>query len=358
MMKRMASSNIRIAIAGLGNCASSLVQGIEYYRTHDTPVGLMHEKIAGYAVGDIEIVAAFDVDKRKVGKDVSEAILAEPNCTKKLADVPELGVLVQRGPVLDGVAEHMREVFLVDAGQKEVDVVAALRAAKAEILICYLPVGSAKAARFYAQAALDAGVAFINAIPEFICSDDEWIAKFKAAGLPCAGDDIKSQVGATIVHRVLARLIQDRGQTIENTYQLNIGGNTDFHNMVDEARLTSKRKSKTQAVISILENGSDIKVRIGPSDYIPHLKDNKICYINIKGKQFGEVPYELDLKLSVEDSPNSAGVMVDAVRAVKLALDRKLSGNLEAASAYCFKSPKVQMRDDVARAKLDEFIEK
>ena len=347
---------IKIAIAGLGNCASSLVQGIEYYKKNDTPEGLMHQRVGPYAVADISVVAVFDVDKRKVGRDVADAVFSEPNCTKKLSDVPKTGVLVARGPVLDGIAEHMREVFLVDESQKEADVANILRITGAQMLICYLPVGSAQAARFYAQAALDAGVAFINAIPEFICSDDEWIAKFKAAKLPCAGDDIKSQVGATIVHRVLTRLIQDRGQSVENTYQLNIGGNTDFQNMIDESRLVSKRKSKTQAVLSILDESGKIKVRIGPSDYIAHLKDNKICYINIKGKQFADVPYELDLKLSVEDSPNSAGVMVDAIRAVRLALDRGLSGNLEAASAYCFKSPKLQMRDDIARAKLDAFI--
>ena len=348
---------IKVALAGLGNCASSLVQGIEYYRNHDTAEGLIHHRVGPYAVSDIEVVAVFDVDKRKVGKDMADAIWTEPNCTKKLADVPKRGVLVSKGPVLDGVAEHMQDVFWVDDSQKEVNVAGILQTTGAEMLICYLPVGSAQAARFYAQAALDAGVAFINAIPEFICSDDEWISKFKAKGIPCAGDDIKSQVGATIVHRVLTRLIQDRGHSIENTYQLNIGGNTDFLNMVDETRLTSKRKSKTQAVTSILDESGKIKVRIGPSDYIPHLKDNKICYINIKGKQFADVPYELDLKLSVEDSPNSAGVMVDVIRAMRLALDRKLSGNLEATSAYCFKSPKVQMRDDIARAKLDAFIE-
>ncbi len=347
---------IKIAIVGIGNCASSLVQGLHYYSKNDISDGLIHLDIGRYRVPDIQVVAAFDIDKRKVGKDLAEAIFAEPNCTKKITDLPLNGVIVNKGLVLDGIAEHMKDVFLVDDSQEVSDMVKILQESKAEILICYLPVGSAKAARFYAQAALDAGVGFINAIPEFICSDQEWILKFKEKGLPCAGDDIKSQVGATILHRVIARLIQDRGHTIESTYQLNIGGNTDFLNMTDESRLTNKRLSKTHAVTSILENRESIQVRIGPSDYVPHLKDNKICYINIKGKQFTNIPFELDLKLSVEDSPNSAGVMVDVIRCMKIALDRGISGYLEEVSAYAFKSPPVQYRDDEARKDVDEFI--
>lgn len=307
-------------------------------------------------MSDIKIVAAFDVDKRKVGKDVAEAIFVEPNCTKKITDVPSTGVIVQKGPVLDGVAEHMDKTFLVDNSQGVVDIKKILKETGAEILICYLPVGSANAARFYAQMALDAGTGFINAIPEFICSDNMWIDRFKSNGLPCAGDDIKSQVGATILHRVISRLVQDRGHTIENTYQLNIGGNTDFLNMTDESRLSSKRTSKTRAVTSILDNNEAIQVKIGPSEYIPHLRDNKICYINIKGTQFMEVPFELDLKLSVEDSPNSAGIMVDVIRAMKLAIDKGESGYLNEIGSYAFKSPREQKRDDEAQQIFENYI--
>ena len=349
---------IRVAIVGVGNCAASLVQGVEYYTFNKTTLGLMHVDIGGYSIPQIKFVAAFDVDKRKIGKDLSEAIFSEPNCTKKICNVPVLNVIVQKGFVLDGVADHMKDSFIVDEKQKSVDIVDSLKKSKAEILICYLPVGSHDASRFYAQAAIDAGVGFINAIPEFICSDKEWIEKFRSKGLPCAGDDIKSQVGATIVHRVLTRLVQDRGHTIDNTYQLNIAGNTDFLNMKDERRIISKRISKTNAVLSILDSNKDIGIRIGPSDFVPHLKDNKVCYINIKGRQFGNTPFELDVKLSVEDSPNSAGVMVDVIRCMKLALDRKISGNLEEISAYAFKSPLKQYRDENARNLLENFINK
>ena len=355
------NNKIKVAIAGIGNCASSLIQGLTYYKDapdDKTIVGLMHNSFGGYTIKDIEVVAAFDVDVRKVGKDLGQAIYEEPNCTKKIADVGTLGVIVQKGRTLDGVASHMTQSFLVDGNQEEADVVQILKDSGAQMLVSYMPVGSALASRYYAQCAIDAGIGFINAIPEFICSDDEWIQKFKDAGLPCAGDDIKSQVGATIVHRVLARLVDDRGQIIDTTYQLNVGGNTDFQNMKDETRLLSKRKSKTQAVTSILsENQKDMGVRIGPSDFIPHLKDNKVCYINIKGRQFGDVPFEMDVKLSVEDSPNSAGVIVDVIRAMKIALDRGISGNLEAISSYAFKSPKVQLRDDKAYLAVEQFIE-
>lgn len=348
---------IKVALVGVGNCASTLVQGIYYYsnRTEDNPIGLMHKSFGGYQIQDIQFVAAFDVDSRKVGRDLSEAIFAEPNCTKKIMDVPHIGVTVKKGRVLDGVAPHMKDFFVVDDNVAEQDIVDELKKSGAEILICYLPVGSAKAARFYADQALQAGVGFINAIPEFICSDPEWIQKFREKGLPCAGDDVKSQVGATILHRILTRLVYDRGEVIDDTYQLNIGGNTDFLNMKDESRIVSKRKSKTQSVTSIIDD-PNLKVRIGPSDWVPHLKDNKVCYINIKGRQFGDIPFELDVKLSVEDSPNSAGVMVDVIRAMKIALDRGMSGNLEAISSYAFKSPLVQYRDDLARQKVEEFI--
>jgi len=348
------AGKIKVAIVGVGNCASSLIQGCFYYRDENcSEIGLLHKSFGDYAVGDIEFVLAFDIDKRKVGRDLSEAIMAKPNCTKTFCNVPKTGVEVLKGPVLDGVARHMQYTFLVDEKQEICNVVGELRASGADMLICYLPVGSAQAARFYAQAAIDAGVGFINAIPEFICSDNGWIKKFEESGLPCAGDDIKSQFGATIIHRTLSRLMEDRGHFIDSTYQLNIGGNSDFENMHDEERLSSKRKSKTQAVTSILDKEL-VNVRIGPSDYVPHLKDNKICYINIKGRQFGNVSFELDLKLSVEDSPNSAGIMVDVIRAMKVALDNGESGHLEAISSLMFKSPKIQIRDNVARKLVDD----
>lgn len=350
------SKKIKVALVGIGNCASSLVQGVSFYsKLENTTVGLMHPNFAGYDVSDIQFVAAFDVDKRKVGKDLAEAIFQKPNCAKKFQGVELLNIEVLKGHVLDGVALHMQEFFIVDEAQKPVDIAQELHKSGAEILISYLPVGSAEASKFYADEAIKAGVGFVNAIPEFICSDSEWIAKFKEKGIPCAGDDIKSQFGATILHRIVTRFIEDRGHKIDNTYQLNIGGNTDFLNMKDESRLASKRLSKTNAVTSILGE-KEFGVRIGPSDYIPHLNDNKICYINVKGKQFGELPFELDIKLSVEDSPNSAGVMVDVIRAMRVALDRGISGNLEAISAYYFKSPAVQYRDDIAGTMVEDFI--
>lgn len=354
----MDNKKIKVALAGIGNCASSLVQGVSFYsgsNISDSIVGLMHTNFAGYRISDIEFVAAFDVDSRKVGQELSDAIFAEPNCTKKISNVNPSGVTVLRGPVLDGVAPHMKEVFLIDESCRPCDVAEVLMITKTDILICYLPVGSSEASRFYANEAIKAGVGFINAIPEFICSNEEWVKKFKDKGLPCAGDDIKSQVGATILHRAIARLIYDRGQVIDNTYQLNIAGNTDFLNMRNEERIVNKRKSKTQALTSIIED-NNFDVKICPSDYVPHLKDNKICYINIKGRQFANTPFEIDLKLSVEDSPNSAGVMVDVIRAMKVALDRGITGNLEAISSYAFKSPLVQYRDDIARRKVEEFI--
>lgn len=356
---------IRVAIAGVGNCASSLIQGLFYYKNvksnGETVPGLMHNVLGGYKISDIEIAAAFDIDARKVGKDVSEAIFAEPNCTKMFADVPRLGVRVEKGPVLDGVAEHMddngRNSFLVSE-EKEADVVSILKKTRTDILVNYMPVGSEKAAKFYASAAIDAGCAFVNCMPVFIASNSEWGNKFSKAGLPVIGDDVKSQLGATIVNRVLAKLFEDRGVKIDRMYQLNVGGNTDFKNMLDRNRLKSKKISKTEAVQSNMPKRlEDDNIHIGPSDYVPWLNDNKIAFIRIEGHNFGNIPVELELRLSVEDSPNSAGVVIDAIRCCKIALDRKISGPLKAASAYFCKHPAEQFPDDIARAILEEFIE-
>ena len=352
---------IKIAIAGLGNCASSLLQGLEYYKKVDgnSPVvpGLMHNVIGGHKLRDIKVVACFDVDKRKVGKDVGEAIFSEPNCTAKFSSVPKLGVKVQKGPVLDGIAETTKELFLVDPSQKPVDVRKALEESGAEILINYLPVGSEQAVRFYAQEALDAGVAFINCMPVFIASDDAWSKRFADAGVPCIGDDIKSQVGATITHRTLAKMFADRGVKIEKTYQLNVGGNTDFLNMAEKHRLKSKRISKTESVQSNLpERIPADHIHIGPSDYVPWLHDNKVAFIRIEGRKFGDIPISLECRLSVEDSPNSAGIVVDAIRCAKLAVDRKIGGPIISASAYFMKHPIQQFPDDTARAMVEEFI--
>ena len=354
-------SDIRVALVGVGNCASSLVQGVEYYRDVDesSPVvsGLMHNIIGGYKISDIKFVAAFDIDKRKVGYDLGKAIFSEPNCTKKFQDVPELGVEVQKGPVLDGVAETTMDAFLVDGKQKPVDVAEILRETKAEILINYLPVGSERATRYYVDACLESGVALINAIPVFIASDSEWIKKFEEKNLPVIGDDVKSQVGATIVHRTLAKLFVDRGVKLDRSYQLNVGGNTDFLNMLKRERLKSKKISKTESVQSQLRNRlSDYNIHIGPSDHIPWLEDNKVCFIRMEGRKFGDVPLTLELRLSVEDSPNSAGIMVDAIRCCKLALDREISGVLTSPSAYFMKHPPEQYRDSTAKEMVEGFI--
>lgn len=357
---------IRVAIAGLGNCASALIQGIFYYKNveddQDFVPGLMHNILGGYKISDIEIVAAFDIDKRKVGKDVSEAIFAKPNCTKIFCkDIPKIGVEVKRGPVLDGFAPHMKnypeeKTFLISE-EKEVDVVEELKKARAEILINYLPVGSEKATEYYANAALDANCAFINCIPVFIASNERWAKRFEEKGLPIIGDDIKSQIGATILHRTLVRLLESRGCIIDRSYQLNFGGNTDFLNMLERSRLTSKKISKTEAVNSLLSRKlSYDNLHIGPSDWVPWLNDNKISYIRIEGRKFGNVPFEIDVKLSVEDSPNSAGCVIDAIRIAKLALDRKIGGALISASAYLMKHPPIQIPDEKAREMLEEFI--
>ena len=352
---------IRVAIAGVGNCASSLIQGVTYYKDakpgDDVP-GLMHVVLGGYHVSDIEFVAAFDVDASKVGSDLSKAIEGGQNNTIKFSDVASIGVNVLRGPTMDGLNKYYR-ASIEESPAEAVDVVKALKDARAEVLVSYLPVGSEDAQRFYAQAAIDAGCAFVNAIPVFIASDPTWAKKFSDAGVPIIGDDIKSQVGATIVHRVLARLFEDRGLSLDHTYQLNVGGNMDFKNMLDRERLESKKISKTQAVTSQLEisNLSADDVHIGPSDHVPWLKDRKWAYIRMEGRNFGDVPLNLELKLEVWDSPNSAGVIIDAVRCARVALDRGIGGPIMGPSAYFMKSPPVQFHDDIAHNMVNEFAE-
>ena len=361
--KAMGNKKIRVAIVGVGNCASSLVQGVEYYKDAsltDTVPGLMHVKFGDYHVSDIEFAAAFDVDGKKVGMDLSEAIFASENNTIKISDVPPLGVSVQRGPTLDGLGRYYRET-IEESTAEAVDVVSALRAAEIDVLVSYLPVGSEEADKFYAQCAIDAGVAFVNALPVFIASDPEWAEKFRSAGVPIVGDDIKSQVGATITHRVMAKLFEDRGVTLDRTYQLNVGGNMDFKNMLERERLESKKVSKTQAVTSNLTGElagkiADRNVHIGPSDHVEWLDDRKWAYVRLEGRAFGDAPLNLEYKLEVWDSPNSAGIIIDAVRAAKIAKDRGLGGPVLPASAYLMKSPPEQMHDDVARAALEEFI--
>jgi myo-inositol-1-phosphate synthase len=351
---------IRVALVGVGNSASALIQGVHYYKDakEDAMVpGLMHVNFGGYHIRDIKFVAAFEVNTKKIGKDLAEAIFTEPNCCAKFAKVPPLHVKVSAAPIMDGAAEHMKKVFHVyEKGEiRPVNVAETLKKAKANILVNYLPVGSKDATRFYAQAALDAGCAFINCMPEFIASDGAWAKKFEEKGLPIAGDDIKSQVGATILHRNLARLCVDRGVVIDETYQLNLGGDTDFQNMTVEERLKTKRISKTEAVTSMVPY--DLPTRIGPSDYVPFLRNKKICYLWLKGRKFGDRPLTMTVKLEVEDSPNSAGVVIDIIRAVKLALDRKIAGQLLSISAYAFKHPPIQIPDQAAKQSVEEFIQ-
>jgi myo-inositol-1-phosphate synthase len=352
-------TTIRVAIAGVGNCASSLIQGIAYYKDadpNDNVPGLMHVVLGGYHVSDLEPVAAFDVDAAKVGTDLSKAILAGQNNTIRFAEVGYLGVTVQRGPTFDGLGYYYREI-VDESPAQPVDVTQALRDARADVLVSYLPVGSEEAQRYYADAALAAGVAFVNAIPVFIASDPDSARRFRDAGVPIIGDDIKSQVGSTIVHRILTRLFEDRGLVLDRTYQLNVGGNMDFKNMLERDRLESKKISKTQAVTSQIEHAplpAD-DVHIGPSDHVPWLADRKWAYIRMEGRNFGDVPLNLELKLEVWDSPNSAGVIIDAIRCAKLALDRKIGGPLLGPSAYLMKSPPVQYRDEVAREMVDDF---
>jgi myo-inositol-1-phosphate synthase len=354
---------VKTAIIGVGNCASSLVQGLEYYQhAADDSAGLMHKEIGGYRLQDVEIVAAFDIDRRKVGKPVEEAIFAKPNNTTIFQrEIPQTGVTVQMGPVLDGVAPHMDRypddnAFRV-ADAEPVDVAEALKAAGAEVAICYLPVGSEQAARHYAQACIDAGVGMVNCIPVFIASNPEWAKRFADAKLPIVGDDIKSQVGATIVHRALARLVSDRGSVLERTYQLNTGGNTDFLNMLEEERLKSKRISKTESVQSQLDRRLEAgDIHIGPSDYVAWQQDNKVCFLRMEWRGWGDIPMHIEARLSVEDSPNSAGVAIDGIRLAKVALDRGVGGPLEGASAYLMKSPPRQMRDSEARDLIATFV--
>ncbi|HEX2273059.1 MAG TPA: inositol-3-phosphate synthase [Acidimicrobiales bacterium] len=354
-----ARRTVRLAIAGVGNCASSLVQGIEYYGRADADEsvpGLMHVVVGGYHVGDVEVVAAFDVDAAKVGLDVGKAIFSGQNNTVRFSSVGELGVAVQRGPTFDGLGSYYRQT-IEESPADPVDVAEVLRSSGADVLVSYLPVGSEEAQKHYAQACLDAGVAFVNAIPVFIASDPEWAARFSSAGVPIVGDDIKSQVGATIVHRILARLFEDRGLVLDRTYQLNFGGNMDFKNMLERERLVSKKVSKTQSLTSQVENGiASDHVHIGPSDHVPWLEDRKWAYIRLEGRNFGDVPLNVELKLEVWDSPNSAGVIIDAVRCAKLALDRGIGGPLLGPSAYFMKSPPVQYHDDEAHRLVEEFI--
>ncbi|OLL98431.1 Inositol-1-phosphate synthase [Pseudonocardia sp. Ae406_Ps2] len=348
-----------MAVVGVGNCAASLVQGVHYYADADPSTqvpGLMHVDFGGYHVRDVTFVAAFDVDAKKVGQDLADAISASENNTVKIADVPPLGVTVQRGPTLDGLGRFYRET-ITEADGEPVDVAAVLRDTEADVLVSYLPVGSEDADRFYAQAALDAGVAFVNALPVFIASDPEWAEKFRAAGVPIVGDDIKSQVGATITHRVLAKLFEDRGVQLDRTMQLNVGGNMDFLNMKELERLESKKVSKTQAVTSQVDRDMGKgNVHIGPSDYVSWLDDRKWAYVRLEGRAFGDVPLNLEYKLEVWDSPNSAGIIIDAVRAAKIAKDRGIGGPILSASSYFMKSPPEQYRDSEARDKVEAFI--
>jgi myo-inositol-1-phosphate synthase len=360
MSESKAASDIRVAIVGVGNCASSLVQGVQYYKDADENVtvpGLMHVKLGQYHVRDVKFVAAFDVDAKKVGFDLSEAIFASENNTIKIADVPPTNVIVQRGPTLDGIGKYYADTIEV-SDVDPVDVVKVLKDNKVDVLVSYLPVGSEEADKFYAQCAIDAGVAFVNALPVFIASDPVWAKKFTDAGVPIVGDDIKSQVGATITHRVMAKLFEDRGVQLDRTMQLNVGGNMDFLNMLERSRLESKKISKTQAVTSNLQREFNTKdVHIGPSDHVGWLDDRKWAYVRLEGRAFGDVPLNLEYKLEVWDSPNSAGVIIDAVRAAKIAKDRGIGGPVEAASAYLMKSPPKQMPDDIARAQLENFID-
>jgi myo-inositol-1-phosphate synthase len=358
---------IKVAVVGVGNCASSLIQGVSYYKTlgsdhPDKTLGLMHYSLGGYRPDDIEFVAAFDIDKRKVDRPIYEAIFSEPNCTKQIAeDMKKSSIVVSMGKVLDGVSAHMEDYpenrrFVV-ARKKPCDVAKVLKQSNADILLNYLPVGSDRATAFYAEACLKTGVSLINCVPVFIASDKGWAGKFLKKRIPVIGDDVKSQIGATIIHRMLTKLFEDRGIKFDNTYQLNVGGNTDFLNMLNRHRLKSKKISKTEAVQSQLHTPlNNEHIHIGPSDYIPWLKDNKICFLRMEGRGFGNIPINLELRLSVEDSPNSAGVVIDAIRCCKIARDRKVGGVLISPSAYFMKHPLIQFPDDTARNMVEDFI--
>ncbi|EQD87979.1 inositol-3-phosphate synthase [Saccharopolyspora erythraea] len=358
---RRGAGAVRVAIVGVGNCAASLVQGVHYYADADPDTrvpGLMHVQFGDYHVRDVQFVAAFDVDAKKVGRDLSEAIVASENNTIKIADVPPLGVTVQRGHTYDGLGRFYRET-IEESDEEPVDIVRALREAEVDVLVSYLPVGSDEADKFYAQAALDAGVAFVNALPVFIASDPEWAKKFADAGVPIVGDDIKSQVGATITHRVLTKLFEDRGVHLDRTMQLNVGGNMDFLNMKELERLESKKTSKTQSVTSQVQRDLGKRnVHIGPSDYVPWLDDRKWAYIRLEGRAFGDVPLNLEYKLEVWDSPNSAGIIIDAIRAAKIAKDRGIGGPVLSASSYFMKSPPEQYSDSAAYQAVEDFIDR
>jgi len=345
-------ARIRVAIAGVGNCASALIQGIQYYSRKGPDEGLTYWDVGGYTPKDIEFVAAFDVNSRKVGKDLSQAIYQAPNNTVKIVQVPTIGVKVKRGPLLDGIGKYLKGVVQV-SNQPEVDVATELKDSGAEILINYLPVGSTSATHSYAEAALRAGIAFVNAIPVFVASDKGWADRFSRAGLPIAGDDVMSQVGATVLHKTLVKMAIDRGVKVDETYQLNIGGDTDFLNMLEESRLKDKRESKTSAVRAM--SPYEVPTRIGPSDYVPFLDNDKVCYIWLKGRYFGGTTVKMDVKLHVVDAYDSGGVMVDAIRGTRLALDRGTKGQLESLSAFCFKHPPVQMPYPAAKAAFEEF---
>ncbi|MFW2512601.1 inositol-3-phosphate synthase [Demequina sp. SO4-13] len=354
---------LKVAIVGVGNCATSLIQGVEFYKDRqdgETVPGLMHVQFGDYHISDIEFVAAFDVDSLKVGKELVEATEASENNTIKICDVPKTDIQVQRGHTLDGLGKYYRET-ITESDDAPVDIVQVLRETEADVMVCYLPVGSEEAAKYYAQCAIDANVAFVNALPVFIASDPVWAKKFEDAGVPIVGDDIKSQVGATITHRVMARLFEDRGVALDRTYQLNVGGNMDFKNMLERDRLESKKVSKTQAVTSNLEGAlkgltDSRNVHIGPSDYVAWLDDRKWAYVRLEGRAFGEVPLNLEYKLEVWDSPNSAGIIIDAIRAAKIAKDRGVGGPILSASTYFMKSPPVQMEDSKGRVQLEAFI--
>ena len=360
------SRRVRLALAGVGNCASALLQGIEHYREISPDAheawGLLHLEMGGMWPDDVEVVAAFDVDRRKVGRPLHEAAFAPPNCTTVIGKrIAESDVRVQMGPLLDGVAAHMQEHpegrAFRPAEAPPVDVAAVLAESGAEVLVCYLPVGSEKAVRSYAEACLATGVSFVNCVPVFVVSDPEWGERFRAAGIPCAGDDIKSQLGATIFHRMVARLFADRGVRVERTYQLNTGGNTDFLNMLERERLRSKKVSKTEAVTSQLAYDlGEENIHVGPSDYVPWQRDNKVCFLRVEGRGFGGAPIELEARLSVQDSPNTAGIVIDGVRYVKLARERGLAGPLLPISAWAMKHPPVQMRDDEAARRIEAFL--
>jgi len=349
--------NINVAIAGVGNCASAVIQGVHFYRNaseQETVPGLLHVKFGGYHPSDIKFVAAFDVDSRKVGKDLSEAIFSKPNNTRVFAHPPHMKVRVMRGPVMDGLGKYLLPVVKVEKEENSVDVADILRKSETDVLVNYLPVGSEEATRWYAEQALKAGCAFINCIPVFIASDQTWQMRFRSAGLPVAGDDVMSQLGATVLHKTLAKLLVDRGVKIDESYQLNIGGDTDFLNMLEEERLRSKRISKTSAVKAMIPY--DVPLRIGPSDYVDFLDNKKICYVRLRGRYFGDSPASVDVKLDIWDAPNSGGVIIDVIRAVKLALDRKISGPLVSISSYAFKHPPVQASTSVAKQWVEDFM--